>query len=384
MRVGERARESDIDFSRQGMLTAWITGISSFFAPYMIGQERVVREIRDHPVRLLWRLNIVLTPLALALWAWNRRDDENEEQWRQTPRFVKDNNWIVHHPDPKKEPFQFRLPHEYGWFVGAIWATLDRMADKDPDTYKALARDIVQDLNPLPRVVPNAFRSELEIWANQNFYTDRPVYPEGRLPEYTYWPWTSQSAIDLGRAINVPPAVLQHEIRGKLGTLGEQALRVADLARGVETPGTVPAHATPFFGRFRGAYPRTSGEYINRFYEVFKDAELVYRTGRLPELMMKRETGPLFKDRADAIRIYASGRGLAAALAGFNQILAIVDADPKLSAEQKRARQEDIYRKKNEMAERWWRKTMKLPPPETGRGMIQRLLSPGTEEEARP
>jgi conjugative element/phage-associated large polyvalent protein/transglycosylase-like protein with SLT domain/type III restriction/modification enzyme restriction subunit len=383
MRVGERARESDIDFSRQGMLTGWLTGISSFFAPYMIGQERLAKEIRNHPVRLAFRLNLVLTPLALAVWAWNRRDDENEKQWRQTPRYVKDNNWIVQHPDPTKEPFQFRLPQQYGWFVGAIWATLDKLADKDPETYQALARDIVQDLNPVPRGVPNAFRSELEIWANQNLYTGRPVYPEGRLPEYTYWPWTTQSAIDLGRAMKVPPAIVQHEMRGKLGTLGEQMLRVADVARGVETPGQVPAHATPFLGRFRGAYPRASGEYVNRFYDLYKQAELVYRTGRLPELLMKGETGPLFKDRSDAIRIYTSGRGLAAALAGYNRILTIIEANPTMTAEEKRAKQEDIYRQKNEMAERWWRATMKLPTPDTARGMIGRLLSPGSEQESR-
>jgi len=384
MEVGKIARESDINFGRQGWLTARITRVASFFAPFMIGQERVAREIRHHPIRLAWRLNLLLTPLAMAVWAWNRRDDENEEQWRNLPRNVKDNYWTVHHPDPKQEPFQFKLPHIYGWWVSGIWATLDRMADKDPATYRALARDMVQDLNPVPRVVPNAFRSELEIWANENLYTGRPVYPEGRLPEYTYWPWTTQSAIDLGRAIKVPPAVLQHEIRGKLGTVGEQALRVADMVRGAEPAAGTAAHANPFFGRFRTAYPRASGEYVNRFYDVFKEAELVYKTGRLPELLMTGQTGPLFKDRADALRIYASGRGLAAALTGFNTILKTIDANPNLSPEEKRTKQEDIYRKKNEMAERWWRTTMKLAPPETGRGMINRLLSPGNPEEANP
>jgi len=380
MRAGAAARQSDIDWARQGILTRWITGLAPFFGSFVVGQERVAHEIKHHPGRLLWRMMIILGPPALAVWAWNRRDDESEEQWKNLPSYAKNQNWIINHPDPKQEPFQFRLPHEYGWFVAGLWATLDNMADKDPEVFKTLARDIVENFNPIPRAIPAALQSELEIWANETIHSGAPVYPEGRLPEYTYWPWTTRTAVDIGRATGIPPAWIEHEARGKLGTLGQGALQVADIVRGKEAPASQGPTRTPFAGRFRRRYPIATGEYVSRFYDTFKEAELVYRTGRLPELMMTGETGKLFKSKEDAIRIYASGRPVATALSTLKKVAEMALYNPKLTKAEKEIRVDELYRRRNKIAEKWWNSMMGIEGQEPARDIIDRVIGKEPEQ----
>ena len=130
-----------------------------------------------------------------------------------------------------------------------------------------------------------------EVWSNKNTFTGRPIVPEHKErldPELQYGHHTSLSARELGRAINVMPANLDHLVRGFFGTMGVYSVMLSD--QGVRATGDYPDcpektwRQMPVIGHsFMTRQIRTAVS-INEFYELLGKARRADATHkRLPD-----------------------------------------------------------------------------------------------------
>ena len=126
--------------------------------------------------------------------------------------------------------------------------------------------------NPLPQ----ASRPILEQYFNKVFFTGRPIVPEGfkyRDPAERYYPWDHESAILLGKALDVSPRRIQALVRGYLAGLGVGIMAGTDMmvrqfAEFPERP-TTDIGSYPMVGRFVKKGPAKYTKYQSKFYDTF-------------------------------------------------------------------------------------------------------------------
>ncbi|MGN2393291.1 LPD38 domain-containing protein, partial [Pelomicrobium sp. G1] len=135
-------------------------------------------------------------------------------------------------------PLRIPKPFEWGAVFGSVPEALAQVAiEQRGKRFGQRLRSVLEDVFLL-RAVPTALLVPLELWANVNTFTDRPIVPESKQgldPELQHGPHASLTAREMGKLLGVSPAKIDHAIRGFFGTLGLYAVVLAD--QGVRAAG---------------------------------------------------------------------------------------------------------------------------------------------------
>ncbi|RMF00881.1 MAG: hypothetical protein D6773_10820, partial [Alphaproteobacteria bacterium] len=367
-----RGREISTDFGQRGndALVSTFASTVPFMNAALQGLDRTAREIAelDGKMTLLnvARFNrrkaifvakgLVLSAATIALWALNRgedwyddlTDDERARFW-----WVK----LEGMDEPIKIPRPFDLGHIFGTAPEAL---MEWVARRDGDrAARMLAFAAAQSL--LFTDMPGILQPIIEAKMNRD-WRGVPIVPyhlEKVLPRYQYRTSTPELYRQIGRQLNVSPLLAQHYVRSWLGYFAkyaEDATEAAFWRRDewgerpfVESPlVSWPAHQ---FIAHKVPY-RT--RWTEKYYELRDRAQGVANTYRKlrGEMLRNREDFMEFVQEPEyqmLRKIDASMRRIDVILANARKAETSIRYDKNLTAAEKEARIEEIYRSRNRL-----------------------------------
>jgi hypothetical protein len=304
-----------MDFSMQGSFTTirFLAQTVPFMNARIVGVAKLMRGAKENPARFAAVLGTTAL-LSLGLLAAYSDDDD----WKERELWDRQGFWWF-----KFGGVAFRIPKPFE--IGAIATLAEHTAEYIFDDemngkqFRKAVLKLVGDnlsMNPIPQLV----KPMLDVYANTNSFTDRPIETMGmeRLkPEYRFTDRTSMTARAASTAMNkaaglvgaeaLSPVQIDHLLRGYFGWLGAFVVGAGDvLAR----PATDQAkHPTPDYwkvatGGMVSDKDSGSSRYVSQMYEQAREIEQAYGTWRALQKQGKAaEAKEFFEDnRADLIK----------------------------------------------------------------------------------
>lgn len=264
--AGLEAKEITTDFSRGGSLARKYNRYVPFFNAAIQGTDRLIREVKAHPVRLGARVGTAI--ILPALFEWVAFHDE--DWYQDVPQDIRDNYFIARIGD---EIVKTPLPQEVAFLAGGFKRGLSKLLDDNPDAMNEWASNTLDTM--LPDYVPAFMKPFLEWQSSYNFFTEKNVVPASlqNLPDKEQYDiYTSMAAIKLGQELNVSPKKIDNLIQN-VGATGAVTLNamIGDYALGRENE--LPAkymNEQPVIGRF-GYTPGKRSQNIEDFYQLYND-----------------------------------------------------------------------------------------------------------------
>jgi hypothetical protein len=326
--AGLEAKEITTDFSRGGSLARKYNRYVPFFNAAIQGTDRLIREVKAHPVRLGARVGTAI--ILPALFEWVAFHDE--DWYQDVPQDIRDNYFIARIGD---EIVKTPLPQEVAFLAGGFKRSLSKLLDDNPDAMNKWAANTLDTM--LPDYIPAFMKPFIEWQSSYNFFTEKNIIPVSlqNLPDKEQYDiYTSMTAIKLGQALNVSPKKIDNLIQN-VGATGAVTLNamIGDYALGRENE--LPAkymNEQPIVGRF-GYTPGKRSQNIEDFYQLYSDTSKEFNAyGKLGK-NAKNWNG--LKNAMKKVR-------------ALNKKRQTILNNPKLSAQEKRAQmdkyQQDIIR----------------------------------------
>lgn len=390
--AGFDSREITLDFWRIGARARSLNNIIPFLNAKIEGLDRLGRGAWENPYRTGLKLFAGITLPSLYL-AWSNFGDKRLEE---IPSWEKDIFW--HYPTDDWKPMApdqlHKIPEEAQktgnyqglyrrasngqWFQnhgniykipkpfepGIIAGSLpERMIEaywkENPDAWRNFGKTLQRSLLLEPGdYIPAFAKPGIEHITGKSFFTERPLEPKaftdygGILPKERFTPYTTETSKIVGAGLGKltdasisSPIILENYIRNYTGSLGMQAMRMADhvLTKSgiVKTPPKPEdTAADKFFIRgFVSRYPSSGAESIQKFYETFNERQMAYNTARALDKRGDSAAAQNIRER------YATERGQAIYKNISNQQKYIrnVYLDQNMSPEEKRRVIDDTY-----------------------------------------
>jgi hypothetical protein len=352
-----------MDFSMQGSFTSirFLTQVVPFFNARLQGGYKLGRAAKDNPVRFGAVLGATAM-FSLALLAAYSDDDD----WKKREMWDRQNFWWF-----KFGGTAFRIPKPFE--IGAIATLAEHGAEllfDDEMTGKRFRQAVLKllgdnlSMNPIPQLV----KPVLDVYANTNSFTDRPIESLGmeRLQsEYRFNDRTSMAARAASTGLNavtglfgkeaLSPVQIDHLVRGYFGWLGSFVVGAGDvLAR----PATgQPAHAKPDYwkvatGGMVSDLADAPSRYVSQMYEQAREVEQAYGTWRVLQKEGKAEEAAEFRaDNLDQISKYRRVEHVKRDETSINQQIKRVERSD-LTAAEKRLRIRVLMERKDRTARR--------------------------------
>jgi hypothetical protein len=342
LKAATMSRPAYLDYSERGtsaFVNTW-SKWTPFLRAHILGTEMLAKAYAKDPAGTVARLMLSHTIPSVILYALNYWQDQSgqvpeDQQYKQIPRWEKDTYFIL----PQVGGTRLRIP--YGFQSGAVWGGmvqrfLDSELQKDPQAFNEWAKGISDEL--IPPVLPDVARPPLEIAANENFFTGKPLIPDSMKDasgQYQFTDATSEAAKSLAKyvspVVNISPIHIDELVRGFTGTLGQDALKAVDAASG--KPGMPWEVADiPFVQSFVVRNRGSSPQHIEDFYTD------------LHKLEQKNVDFGLARKRNDYSAMLANANGrayfridqIAKAMAVQHDLIRGIEANETMSADEKR------------------------------------------------
>ena len=253
--AANEARNLTANFARRGEWSNAINAVIPFFNASIQGARQLRNRFQDDPKRTTVQFAATLGMPVAVITLYNNSDPERKKAYEQVPEYEKERALILIPPvpnyDPEGNPFYVRIPLAPGLsnLVNPIRKLIDGTYQSAGDAAAGIASDMTAALysQPLPldeqarrrtlaTITPQAFKPSLESSLNVNLYTGAPIIPRGMEnlpPEYQVKETTSQSARNIGRALNVSPLIVENFITTAGAGVGKQLLNLLDFFSGV-------------------------------------------------------------------------------------------------------------------------------------------------------
>ena len=326
--AGLEAKEITTDFSRGGSLARKYNRYVPFFNAAIQGTDRLIREVKAHPVRLGARVGTAI--ILPALFEWVAFHDE--DWYQDVPQDIRDNYFIARIGD---EIVKTPLPQEVAFLAGGFKRSLSKLLDDNPDAMNKWAANTLDTM--LPDYIPAFMKPFIEWQSSYNFFTEKNIIPVSlqKLPDKEQYDiYTSMTAIKLGQALNVSPKKIDNLIQN-VGATGAVTLNAMIGDYALDRENELPAkymNEQPIVGRF-GYTPGKRSQNIEDFYQLYSDTSKEFNAyGKLGK-NAKNWNG--LKNAMKKVR-------------ALNKKRQTILNNPKLSAQEKRAQmdkyQQDIIR----------------------------------------
>jgi hypothetical protein len=215
--------------------------------------------------------------------------------------------------------------------------------------------------------VSTAFLVPGELWANKSSFTRRNIVPESKErleAPLQYTTQTTLTAREFGKLTDTSPAMIEHAVRGFLGTMGVYALALADQgwrAAG-DYPETPARHwmQAPVIKAFVRDADNPNTRYVREFYELLDKARKAEATVRRLDAS---QVEAYAARRSKELGMARSANDLGREMAGIRRHVEQVLEDRNLSAERKREIISDNYALIRKMAKNFIEKPQQQTQP---------------------
>ncbi|MCT8857532.1 DEAD/DEAH box helicase family protein [Shewanella xiamenensis] len=291
---------------------------------------------------------IKVAAFSLALAAMN----DDDERYQELPDWDKDANWHFWLGDD-----HFRIPKPFE--LGVIFGTLpERLlgfgtgSQTGSDLGRAVGNAVFNTmaLNPIPQIALPV----VEVMTNKSFFKGTAIEgmgDENRMPGDRYNAYTSDTAREIGQALNVSPKKIEHLVNGYAGTLGGYVLAMSDMmARqmlGKEKPET-PISRYPIIKAFYGGDdPKGSTYYQNEFYKALDAANQAYGSyKRAAEEQDSSRMMAVLEDNRDKLGVRIALNRVQRQVSALSKQAEMVN-NSSMSPSEKREKLDAITRQKN-------------------------------------
>jgi len=344
-----------MDFSMQGSFNTirFLTQIVPFMNARLQGMYKLGRSAKDNPRKLA----IVTGAVALASIAL-MLGYEDDDDWKRREDWDRDNFWWF-----KFGGIEYRIPKPFE--VGAVGTLAERSMEymlndeMTGERFRKVVGSLVSNnlsMNPIPQV----FKPMLDLYANKDSFTGRPIESMGmqRLdPTMRYNSGTSLVARGLSSATlgALSPVQYDHLTRAYFGWLGAFVVGGADMAtRVVSNEPTQPAmdywkFATQGIAREEGT---GSSRYVTMIYDQAKELEQAHATYRRLLKDGKIDDAKEYSaDHADELLRYRQVERVKKIETQFNERIHSIERSD-LDSGEKRVRIERINKMKENAAKR--------------------------------
>jgi N12 class adenine-specific DNA methylase len=252
------ARQATLDFQRFGSYGRSLNEIVPFINAAIQGTDKMVRTFKDDYKRaILMSLIYSFTPM-IGLWLWN----EDKEGYAAIPLQEKLNNFIIMHPDGIN---YFKIPkgHITKFVVNPFQIALEKINKKVTKSGGQAALQMMDDISPVDvSSMPIALRLIIEPMANYDLYWKQNIekfWMKSLNPGDRVNTRTSYLIKKIGKALNISPIMMQHEIEVLGAGTAKNALWAVDnilvmagIAQGDIDPKPLGVEKTPVTRRFYG------------------------------------------------------------------------------------------------------------------------------------
>lgn len=340
-----------MDFSMQGTwgTIRFLTQVVPFLNARLQGLYKLGRAAKEDPRRF----SIVLGATSLASIALLAAYSDDED-WKQREDWDRDGFWWF-----KFGGVAFRIPKPFE--IGALASVAERgvelftndefTAQRFMDRMKHLASDNLS-MNPIPQ----AIKPILDVYANKDSFTGRPIESMGmeRLQaEYRYNSYTSALARGASTAMNtvsrgvlgmetLSPVQIDHLTRGYFGWLGtfwvyvgDQALR--PMLREPDRPSL--DYLKVVTQGLALQLPAPQSKYVSAIYEQSQELDRVYATYRRMVREGKGQDAARFSaENADLLRRQKLVAQVKKTISKSNQRVRDIERDERMDSAEKRRR----------------------------------------------
>lgn len=350
-----------MDFSMQGTWQ-WVrvlTQVVPFMNARLQGLYKLGRGAAEDPKRFAAVLGSVALA-SIALMAAYSDDDD----WKKREDWDRNNFWWF-----KMGGVAWRIPKPFE--IGAIATLAERglelFTNKDMTSarFAKNVRDLLSDnlsMNPIPQAV----KPLLDLYANKDSFTGRPIETMGmeRLqPDYRFTASTSMPARAIstaGQAVAsaaggsfLSPVQIDHVLRGYFGWLGSFVVGGADMA--IRPLTSEPTRPTADYWKLatQGIASETEGAssyYVSALYDQAKVLEQAYGTWtNLIKQGKVDEAREFFESNKDQIARYKVVERVKQGEAKFNELVRMIERS-NMDPDQKKTRIREIRAMQDKLA----------------------------------
>ena len=369
-------REVSTDFALRGdsEFVRMFTATVPFLGARLQGLYRLGRAVApgklgaygegESAMRLATKATIGLVLPSMALYALNHDD----ERYKRLPDWVRDLHWVILVPGSERV-YLIPKPFEFGAFFGSMPERMMEYAEKQNGTkfVKAMGWIISNQLEM--SVTPQVIKPALDVLMNKK-WTGSPIVPEDLKDVESFAqhrPWTSETMIAMGKALDMSPMKLEALMQGYFGTIGSYVMMISDSWFRAASGNPAPERKLdeyPVLRRMMRDDPLRYTQYQDDFYEMSKEVNKVVSTynlfmkdGRIQALTdylgegrEKPEGGPAPQTKRELL--YGLGKPVddMKKLAGLiNQQLRVIQLNPNLSSGEKRKQMDQVLRQQESL-----------------------------------
>lgn len=382
------SRDTAVDAARMGAAMKAYNQVIAFGNIKLQDTDRVVRAIKDNPIKSIALITGAITVPSVTLWSLNHDDPDYQE----IPQWQKDMFFIIPVGSTAPSPLHIQDAQQKGvpptnsaayflripkpWSMGMIFGSfverlLDQFVDHKPEAFKDFGKKLWETSGP--DFVPTGAAPIIEQFANRSTFTNRTLIPAAQekfLPEYQYTPYTTETAKALGQIVGAfpgmdklkmdnsgwggvgraltSPILIENYVRGWSGQLGMYALQAADA--GLRKSGVLPDPPKPtstladipVIQAFVVRYPSATTESIQSFQDEYIKNKSYFTTyqamaadGNVAAMQHIQDMGgPLMWGQLDAIH---------GAITEHNQLIRDIWKNPTMPGDQKRQLIDQFY-----------------------------------------
>ncbi|WP_337799699.1 LPD38 domain-containing protein [Phascolarctobacterium succinatutens] len=347
------ASDSTVNFMRSGTVTKKYNRVIPFFNATIQGGLKFIKEWKKDPVGVMLASFKYITLPTLMMYYLNK----DEDWYKDMPLDQKNKAWYI---KINGTIYSFAKPPVLGQLFGSLPERLLDVALED-DTSDAPKDCLVQAAKGFfPTYTSPAIEKLYEWKANYNFYKGRPIVDQrlGKLSdENQYTPYTSESAKWAGRTFGVSPMKVDNTFYGLTGSLGYAFNALVDWGlKENETADKKWTEYTRFNYTKGGRQTRSQDVFFKAIDKLEKQSNDAKRLGK-PLKDTKAFEG--MKEAREMAKLVTNGitkntkasrkLGKWASDPDVRRGLKNIEADPKLSGAEKRAKIDKLVRIRNDI-----------------------------------
>lgn len=345
------ASDSTVNFMRSGTVTKKYNRVIPFFNATIQGGLKFIKEWKKDPVGVALASFKYITMPTLMLYYLNK----DEEWYKDMPLDQKNKAWYI---KINGTIHSFAKPPVLGQLFGSLPERILDVALED-DTSDAPKDCLIQAVQGFfPAYTSPAIEKLYEWKANYNFYKGRPIVDQrlGKLSdENQYTPYTSESAKWVGRTFSVSPMKVDNTFYGLTGSLGYAFNALVDWGlKENETADKKWTEYTRFNYTEGGRQTRSQDVFFKAIDKLEKQSNDAKRLGKplkdtkaFEGMKEAREMAKLVTNGITKNTKASRNLGKWASDPDVRRGLKNIEADPKLSGAEKRAKIDKLVKIRN-------------------------------------
>lgn len=246
------ARQATVDFQRFGSYGRTANELIPFINAAIQGYDKMIRTVKDDPRRALLAAVLYVFGPMMAFWLWNK----DKEGYKAVPLQDKINNFIIMNPDEKS---WIKIPkgHIVKFIGNPVQVTMEKIYGTVLKSDASIIKQVLSDVSPIDiSSIPVSLRLIIEPIANYDLYWNREIekpYQKAILQAGLRSDKKTAEAIKvIGKALNISPIMMQHEIEIVGAGTAKNILWLADMAMGKIDPTRFGLEKMPVTRSFYG------------------------------------------------------------------------------------------------------------------------------------